>query len=288
MATAEKPKGGLEDWSRARCICYLDASAACSPMALRHHTWRARQLRGGRYRCGTGGCRRAPSSATCSRSCAERAMRSDPPLMRSLRGGRNGAIRTLTSRWRTTTASGRHLAARSTAGGPPHLADRHIVATGADAAAAASSRGPVMSTPRTSSTAHRRAAERDGDPRLRLALILHADHDSTPRSSPRASRGDATDIYSRSSPPSRAEGAAARRRNAEVISCCWSWTDRDRRACRRRDPRQAARKEKIPGFGHRVYTTEDPRATHLRQMSHDSAARRQHRWYDMSQSIEAW
>ena len=28
-----------------------------------------------------------------------------------------------------------------------------------------------------------------------------------------------------------------------------------------------AQKKKIPGFGHRVYHTEDPRATHLRTMS---------------------
>src|SRR5262245_12359155 len=34
-----------------------------------------------------------------------------------------------------------------------------------------------------------------------------------------------------------------------------------------------ARKEKIPGFGHRVYHTEDPRATHLRQMSRDLGQR---------------
>ena len=33
-----------------------------------------------------------------------------------------------------------------------------------------------------------------------------------------------------------------------------------------------ARKEKIAGFGHRVYKTEDPRATHLRQMSQASWA----------------
>ena len=30
-----------------------------------------------------------------------------------------------------------------------------------------------------------------------------------------------------------------------------------------------ARKEKVSGFGHRVYRTEDPRATHLRTMSRD-------------------
>lgn len=49
-----------------------------------------------------------------------------------------------------------------------------------------------------------------------------------------------------------------------------------------------ARKEKIPGFGHRVYTTEDPRATHLRQMSKDLGERTgQPQWFAMSQRIES-
>jgi citrate synthase len=49
-----------------------------------------------------------------------------------------------------------------------------------------------------------------------------------------------------------------------------------------------ARKEKIAGFGHRVYTTEDPRATHLRQMSKDLGERAgQPQWFAMSQRIEA-
>jgi citrate synthase len=49
-----------------------------------------------------------------------------------------------------------------------------------------------------------------------------------------------------------------------------------------------ARKEKIPGFGHRVYHTEDPRATHLRQMSKDLGQRAgQPVWFDLSQQIEA-
>ena len=49
-----------------------------------------------------------------------------------------------------------------------------------------------------------------------------------------------------------------------------------------------ARKEKISGFGHRVYKTEDPRATHLRQMSKEigKKAGQQH-WFDKSQRIEA-
>lgn len=49
-----------------------------------------------------------------------------------------------------------------------------------------------------------------------------------------------------------------------------------------------ARKEKIPGFGHRVYRTEDPRATHLRRMSQEIGKRVGNtRWFEMSQRIEA-
>ena len=41
-----------------------------------------------------------------------------------------------------------------------------------------------------------------------------------------------------------------------------------------------ARKVKIPGFGHRVYRTEDPRATHLRRMSKELGERAGNtRWY---------
>ena len=48
-----------------------------------------------------------------------------------------------------------------------------------------------------------------------------------------------------------------------------------------------ARKEKISGFGHRVYTTEDPRATHLRRMSGElGTAAGFTKWFDMSQKIE--
>ncbi len=50
-----------------------------------------------------------------------------------------------------------------------------------------------------------------------------------------------------------------------------------------------AQKKKVPGFGHRVYHTEDPRATHLRAMSRDlGASSGQGKWYDMSEKIEAF
>jgi citrate synthase len=45
-------------------------------------------------------------------------------------------------------------------------------------------------------------------------------------------------------------------------------------------------KEKISGFGHRVYTTEDPRATHLRRMSEDLGKDANPKWYEMSRKIE--
>ena len=48
-----------------------------------------------------------------------------------------------------------------------------------------------------------------------------------------------------------------------------------------------AQKKKMPGFGHRVYHTEDPRATHLRQMSRDLGhSSGDPRWFEYSQKIE--
>ena len=47
-----------------------------------------------------------------------------------------------------------------------------------------------------------------------------------------------------------------------------------------------ANKEKISGFGHRVYTTEDPRATHLRRMSEELGKDAEPKWYAMSRKIE--
>ena len=48
-----------------------------------------------------------------------------------------------------------------------------------------------------------------------------------------------------------------------------------------------AQKKKIPGFGHRVYHTEDPRATHLRVMSRDLGnSSGQAKWFEISHKIE--
>jgi citrate synthase len=48
-----------------------------------------------------------------------------------------------------------------------------------------------------------------------------------------------------------------------------------------------AQKKKIPGFGHSVYHTEDPRATHLRQMSRDLGhSSGNAKWFEISRQIE--
>jgi len=48
-------------------------------------------------------------------------------------------------------------------------------------------------------------------------------------------------------------------------------------------------KKKISGFGHRVYHTEDPRATHLRKMSEDlGRASGNAKWFEMSRKIELY
>ena len=50
-----------------------------------------------------------------------------------------------------------------------------------------------------------------------------------------------------------------------------------------------AARQKISGFGHRVYKTEDPRATHLRKMSEKLGADSgQPKWYNYSRAIELY
>jgi citrate synthase len=50
-----------------------------------------------------------------------------------------------------------------------------------------------------------------------------------------------------------------------------------------------AAKQKISGFGHRVYKTEDPRATHLRKMSEQLGVDAgEPKWFEMSRAIELY
>jgi citrate synthase len=48
-----------------------------------------------------------------------------------------------------------------------------------------------------------------------------------------------------------------------------------------------SQKERIMGFGHRVYKTEDPRATHLRRLSRELGEKRgEPQWHEMSWQVE--
>ena len=124
-----------------------------------------------------------------------------------------------------------------------------------------------------------------------IALILHADHELNASTfAGRVAAATLTDIYSAVvAAIGTLKGPLHGGANAEVMKMLLDFgqtatADRVDDAIRAK----FARKEKIPGFGHRVYRTEDPRATHLRQMSRELGKRAGNTaWYDMSERIEA-
>ena len=123
-----------------------------------------------------------------------------------------------------------------------------------------------------------------------IALVLHADHELNASTfAGRVIAATLSDIYSAVVGAIGAlKGPLHGGANAEVMKLLIeigpeASPERVDEAIRGR----LARKIKIPGFGHRVYRTEDPRATHLRRMSKELGERAGNtRWYDMSQRIE--
>jgi citrate synthase len=124
-----------------------------------------------------------------------------------------------------------------------------------------------------------------------VALVLHADHELNASTfAARVAAATLTDIYSAAvAAIGTLKGPLHGGANAEVMKMLLdlgqnATPERIDEAIRAK----FARKQKIPGFGHRVYHTEDPRATHLRQMSQELGKRAgSTAWYDMSQRIEA-
>jgi citrate synthase len=125
---------------------------------------------------------------------------------------------------------------------------------------------------------------------LDIALILHADHELN--ASTFAARVVAATLSDMHSAITAAIGALKGPLHGganEAVFRILETVDREKS-----DPvayvrNMLAQKKKIPGFGHRVYHTEDPRATHLRAMSRDlGKASGQPQWYDMSEKIEAF
>src|SRR5690349_11555782 len=124
-----------------------------------------------------------------------------------------------------------------------------------------------------------------------IALVLHADHELNASTfAARVAAATLTDLYSAIVGAIGAlKGPLHGGANADVMRLLIeigpeAAPERIDEAIRAK----LARKIKIPGFGHRVYHTEDPRATHLRRMSKDLGERAGNtRWFDMSQQIEA-
>jgi citrate synthase len=124
-----------------------------------------------------------------------------------------------------------------------------------------------------------------------VALVLHADHELNASTFvARVAAATLTDLHSTIVGAIGAlKGPLHGGANADVMRMLLE-IGKDSPAGKAEEVVRArlGRKEKIPGFGHRVYHTEDPRATHLREMSKDLGRRAgQPTWFEMSLRIEA-
>ena len=124
-----------------------------------------------------------------------------------------------------------------------------------------------------------------------VSLVLHADHELNASTfAARVAAATLTDIHSAIVGAIGAlKGPLHGGANADVMKMLLdigqdAGPDRAEEFVRAK----LARKEKISGFGHRVYRTEDPRATHLRRFSKLLGEKAgQPQWFEMSQRIEA-
>jgi citrate synthase len=125
---------------------------------------------------------------------------------------------------------------------------------------------------------------------LDVALVLHADHELNASTfAGRVTAATLSDLYSAMvAAIGTLKGPLHGGANADVMRLLLeigegASADKAEEIVRAK----LARKEKIPGFGHRVYRTEDPRATHLRRMSKELGERTgRTTWFELSQRIE--
>jgi len=120
-----------------------------------------------------------------------------------------------------------------------------------------------------------------------LALILHADHELNASTfAARVTAATLSDIYSSvTSAIGALKGPLHGGANEDVIKMLLEAGSES--AALEHIKYRLANKIKIPGFGHRVYRTVDPRATHLRDMSKELGERTGHAdLYYTSKKIE--
>jgi len=302
MATAEKPKGGLEDVvATSSAICYLDGdrgvlaycgydihdlARSATFEEVCYLLWHRRlpsRTELGDLQSQLAGSRALPESIL-------RLMRSLPPV------DAMDALRTVMSALAHYDAEVSDASPRAQYRKAVRLTAQvgTVVATWGRLHAGG---GPIAPDPAMGQAAnflYMLTGERPDSTAIRamdIALILHADHELNASTfAARVAAATLTDIYSAVvAAIGTLKGPLHGGANAEVMKMLLELgetasPDRVDEVIRGR----LARKEKIPGFGHRVYRTEDPRATHLRQMSRDLGRRSGNTaWFDMSQRIEA-
>jgi len=120
-----------------------------------------------------------------------------------------------------------------------------------------------------------------------VAMTLHADHELNASTfAARVTAATLSDIYSSiTSGIGALKGPLHGGANQDVIKLLLELGNEDAAVEHVRET--LARKVKIPGFGHRVYRTEDPRATHLRVLSEELGTRTGHeKLYRLSKRME--
>src|SRR5256712_11948510 len=299
--TAAKPKAGLEDTvATSSAFCYLDGVRgvlACCGYDIhdlaRHATFEEV--------CFLLWHRRLPTRAELgdlqSQLVAARPL--PEPVLRLMRqlppGNAMDALRTLTS------ALG-HYDADANDNSQPANYRKAVRLTAQISSLVATlgrvnaGQGPIAPDPVLSHAAnflYMLAGERPSSLATRafdVALILHADHELNASTfAARVAAATLTDIHSAIvAAVGTLKGPLHGGANADVMRLLLDiGAGAPLQKAEEVVRAKLARKEKIPGFGHRVYHTEDPRATHLRQMSRELGQRAgQPIWYDMSQRIE--
>ena len=302
MSTAEKPKAGLEDTvATSSAICYLDGDKGVLAYCgydihdlARHATFEEV--------CYLLWHRRLPTRAELgdlqSQLVAARPV--PEPVIRIMRqlppGNGMDALRTLTS------ALGHYDPDNSDSS--PQANYRKAVRLTAQMASVVATlgrvnanNGPIEPDPVLGHAAnflYMLTGERPSGLATRafdVALILHADHELNASTfAARVAAATLTDIHSAIvAAVGTLKGPLHGGANADVMRLLLE-IGKDGPVEKAEEVVRAklARKEKIAGFGHRVYHTEDPRATHLRQMSKDLGQRAgEPMWFEMSQRIEA-
>jgi citrate synthase len=120
-----------------------------------------------------------------------------------------------------------------------------------------------------------------------VALILHADHELNASTfAGRVTAATLSDVHSAvTSAIGALKGPLHGGANIDVMHMLLEIGEPSKVEAYLRN--SLASKKKISGFGHRVYRTEDPRATHLRRMSRELCESSGNaKWFEMSRMIE--